>query len=98
MLVQFMNRHFLQYSEGTSKALLHPPYSGIVLTFGVGLRNWVKCVSINNLSVRDVWTDFPPEIQSFHVPVAQTERHDIRWREMETISCQLGLTSCLCGL
>lgn len=33
------------------------------------------------------------EIQNFHAPEAERERHDTRWRGMETISCQLGRTS-----
>lgn len=36
------------------------------------------------------------EIQNFHGPDAERERHDTRWRGMETISCQLGRTSRPC--
>lgn len=63
----------------------------------MGLRNWVKmCFHLCAKCERDIWADFPLEIQSFDRQEAGRECHNTGCCGIETISCQLGLTSRLC--
>lgn len=52
---------------------------------------------INKLSGRQMpGSVFPLEMQNVHVLETQSRGHNTGWQGMETVSCQLGLTSCLC--